>query len=577
MGSLTHTVSGDIASFRTPSRVPIESLKFHFLPKQASGTPSPENPIPIEGWTGLNGEMCSETLFNYEQLTVHAVGGDSKYAWNNGKLKLEVKNGTSTYNVLHQISLRWDVPVALRGKNVIFFTKGINNSNENHHAVIIVELRRGDNTLITDPTVCNESNNSFSRKVTLTAETAYCIIIFRMNQGTTVTFSIEDYTTFDGFYANYPNVITENPEHNHRLIPITFPDGETIYGGYVDPIAGEIVAEYEILEGLWGDWPNLSDQGDGTELRYKRFTNPVYGNSISNHRTDYCNVAKYGYTNANGEPHYYIVANSYNCRMYLPSGYDTTQNVQVIGKLITPIHIPIPAKDMKAFLDHNNFWSDVNDVTEVTYPITESKDILATRKRAITFDHAHHKKVKWNQWAKEVSSLNWRAYNTTYASLTFNNGVGTRTTLSDVSQSYTDAVRSINECAFNKDHKYYIQQDLKASKTKNYVTIIGSGWKGQHLVNADTWTTIKSIGNPNAADDGKILPIWACYSGNTYSLTGETCQFKNTMFIDLTQMFGVGNEPVTVEEFERICAINNINLTTYQPYDEGSDRWLIIP
>ena len=35
MGNLTHTVSGDIASFRSAARVPIESLKCHFKPKQS--------------------------------------------------------------------------------------------------------------------------------------------------------------------------------------------------------------------------------------------------------------------------------------------------------------------------------------------------------------------------------------------------------------------------------------------------------------------------------------------------------------------------------------------------------------
>ena len=171
------------------------------------------------------------------------------------------------------------------------------------------------------------------------------------------------------------------------VFPITFPDGETIYGGYYDPVAGEIVAEYEMIEDLWGNWPNLSDQGDGTELRYKRFNNPVYGNGITNHNTDYCNVAKYVYTNNNGNPHYYIVGGSYNCRVYLPSGYNTTQNVQVIGKLITPIHIPVAPQDLQAFLDHNNFWSDANDITEVTYKIGESKDIIALKEKAADFNN----------------------------------------------------------------------------------------------------------------------------------------------------------------------------------------------
>ena len=64
MAGLSHTVSGDIASFRTPSRVPIESLKFRFLPKQADGMPTPENPIPIEGWTGVNGNNINGVVPN---------------------------------------------------------------------------------------------------------------------------------------------------------------------------------------------------------------------------------------------------------------------------------------------------------------------------------------------------------------------------------------------------------------------------------------------------------------------------------------------------------------------------------
>ena len=101
---LNHTVSSDIAHFRTPSRVPLESLTFHFLPKQeGSGDPSPSNVRPITGWTGLNGYNMQESMFNYKNLAIHAVGGDAVYSWENDVLKIGVKNGTSTYNVLHQI------------------------------------------------------------------------------------------------------------------------------------------------------------------------------------------------------------------------------------------------------------------------------------------------------------------------------------------------------------------------------------------------------------------------------------------------------------------------------------------
>ena len=36
-------------------------------------------------------------------------------------------------------------------------------------------------------------------------------------------------------------------------------------------------------------------------------------------------------------------------------------------------------------------------------------------------------------------------------------------------------------------------------------------------------------------------------------------------------MFGAGNEPATVEEFENLCVLNGINLEEYQAYDSGTE------
>ena len=157
-----------------------------------------------------------------------------------------------------------------------------------------------------------------------------------------------------------------------------------MYGGYADPVRGKLVAEYEMLTDTWGNWGTAQDMGDGTTLRYKRFTNPVYGNSINNHHTDYCNVTKYNYTNENGNPHYYIVGQSYNCRVYMPNDFSTDQVIQVIGKLITPIEYDIDPITLQTFLDYNNFWTDMNDDTEVEYAFA---DRLSERKLIMDTPH----------------------------------------------------------------------------------------------------------------------------------------------------------------------------------------------
>lgn len=57
MGCLTAKASGSIASFITPAKTNIKSLKVHFSPKQlGTGDPSPENVRKIEGWDGVEAD-----------------------------------------------------------------------------------------------------------------------------------------------------------------------------------------------------------------------------------------------------------------------------------------------------------------------------------------------------------------------------------------------------------------------------------------------------------------------------------------------------------------------------------------
>lgn len=159
-----------------------------------------------------------------------------------------------------------------------------------------------------------------------------------------------------GITLNQSDVDTSNP--TSLLINWTTEVG-TVYGGYMDLVGGELVAEYEILSDTWGNWGTVTDQGDGTELRYKKFTNPVYGDRQGNN-ISYCNVAKYHYTNNNGKVHFYISSTSYNCRIYLPSGTDTNLQIQAVGKLVTPIHYLLTPTQLKTLRGTNNIWASNN-------------------------------------------------------------------------------------------------------------------------------------------------------------------------------------------------------------------------
>lgn len=74
------TASGAIASFEDGADgMPVKRLTVNIEPVQAAGTPSPENPLPISGWTGCNiyhsGEDTSDPTTYTIQLGDTVYGG----------------------------------------------------------------------------------------------------------------------------------------------------------------------------------------------------------------------------------------------------------------------------------------------------------------------------------------------------------------------------------------------------------------------------------------------------------------------------------------------------------------------
>lgn len=708
MGGLSHTVSGDIASFRTPSRVPIESLKFHFLPKQAAGTPSPENPIPIEGWTGLNGQRAGKNLLpnNIVAGTEHSQGltfvqnsdgsiritgtGNNTttklaviknfpngafplkagtyrpHMWatdttksqiyisimyNNGNNSMYCNaNGNSyTYTIAEDVYVN-QIRIGLQPSEDVEFDLTIYPSLEKNNAPTSWEPCRselipiafpvaGTNKL--DPSVILNNHGHFSLNNgiwsnVVTDERTYIQLAVQLwkSTGTYIKTLYVDYVKTTGrhvltFTVDDPNGHYICLKHNGTkknfilLFPWTFglhqytisldvlsadpttvggvqltniqlepgdtahayepySSDNTFYGGYIDLIAGEIVAKYAFYETTWGAGSTGTVLGDtkrkGFYVGSIEFADAVdlHNNGqgpYGKYRRTLCNIVPWGWDYYSDYPHYYINSHDINIMMPVDTPDDTV--IQFCAWLKTPIHIPVPADDMKAFIDYNNFWSDANDITEVTYAVTESKDILATRKKAMDFDHAHHKKVRWNQLAKPINSENWDVHTSGLASVSFDNGVATLVTTGTDSRQYTHSLVSrVPNTTWIIDHIYYLRQDIYTDSPRNYVSVFGNEWGTHSRVDADIWTTKKHIHDTKSKSNW----VFAGYPENTNNMPiGTIRKIKNVMLFDLTLMFGAGNEPTTQAEFERICEINGIDLTTYQPYDEGSDRWLIVP
>lgn len=726
---LSHTMSGDIASFRTPSRVPIESLKFHFLPKQADGTPSPENPIPIEGWTGLNGGRAGKNLldtstramadhyelngiaFDYNSdgtLTVNGSVSQDASAGPQYRIAVWEQQFTGNYYICV------DAPYTTAYNEVFVYDSTLSERPRKWDGVTTSQSA-GSNRPLSEVQLIAGHTYSYNIRITRETEKEYhddifypmllpswCTdttfepysgeqipIIFPSNgknlydkntlgielqthnlrlarnsgrgnpfllrKGFTYTFSCNSATTpneirimipytADTIVYTYSSYITYTPSEdiyvginfywtNGRPEDATdfqielgsakteytpYSSDNTFYGGYYDPVAGEIVAEYYLAKAKKNDFGNKSTPG-GTGRDYRQ-TQSIFPKTDSGVAWA---VARQQQKFNRG-----IIANPWSEGSYGENiGIIATQDsvnpaitymriseevyqamndddyAEISYKLREPIHIPIPAEDIQAFLDHNNFWSDANDITEVTYAVTESKDILATRKKAMEFDIGHHKKVKWNQLVKDgnytgdlVDGSRWIAANSTCGELNIADGIATWTcTVAPTAYYQTGTTwgrgTNYNYLLIPQDHKVLVSAKMRCSlpvQARIY-GLVGGGanvYKYSQRIEENTWTDVTGFiqdrpETPQSAEDDLIIKRFrTCITGISNIseiVAGTIFEVKNLMAFDLTQMFGAGNEPTTVEEFEHICAINGIDLATYQPYNEGSDRWLIIP
>ena len=347
--TITNIASGGIASFKSVGEVPLKSLKINFNPiQEGDGDPSPSNIRPISGWTGLNVYRNRKNLFNTEivkgavtasngAITVYSQGDRNRLV----SYYVEIPAGTYT------ISCKENKQI-----NAYFYT-------EPSQLGYIYSERL-------------QTWEDMPRTFTITGR-RFIAFVFRNSDNSNI--SPSDMTEVQLELGS--NATTYEP-YNSSTIPVSWSDLGTVYGGYVDLISGEGEITHILMIDTWGNWGTVADQGDGTELRYKKFPYPVKGNSPSNFNTCLCNVAPYSYGNENGTTHFYVVGSSYNCRIYLPSGTDTNLQIQALGELVTPISFSFTPIEIKTLLGQNNIWSNA-DTVEAQYCTLESLDIYKQR------------------------------------------------------------------------------------------------------------------------------------------------------------------------------------------------------
>ena len=166
------------------------------------------------------------------------------------------------------------------------------------------------------------------------------------------------------------------------------------------------------------------------------------------------------------------------------------------------------------------------------------------------------KTIVWNQLLQPYT--NYASYDNAHTKVSYEDDCAILTVI-DVSapNRYSYGFVYPSNYTVVPNHKYYISASLCASKectisceyVTNFRIQLGS-------LDSNTWTKLSMLYTPTDAISKRGL----LYMDN--NSVGDTLKAKNMMLVDLTKMFGTGNEPSTPEEFEAMFP------EAYYPYNE---------
>lgn len=414
MGNLSHTIGGtdNLVSFKSAARVPIDSLKVHFKPiQEGEGDPSPENVRPIRGWNEVEAYKSGKNIARVTGYSaINTINADvhstlsNKYgttiSTNNYNLpdssviitQTQAPNETnpSSYNngyfavMVNNLIYGCNYDISFKITNI---TNNILNANLNSIRLISpvgyarVPIIINDNILIfknmkwerysEDPTNFSYNRSNF--------EIRNCGISFTLSE-----FMVTPVGMNDGVFEPYCG----------EVIPVTFPpEAGTIYGGYVDLVKGEVVAEWVKFTKKLSDYTSKTEYDDIIFYDFQPLSNlsclaSPNDETISRNNSK-CSIALHRWaTQSSKINHYYIYRlNNDSTRLLLylmPSSVESEDvEFELAFRLKDPIHYPLTSTQLKTFLNNNTFWSNTNDVTEVSYAVHDSVSIRDARKRIV--------------------------------------------------------------------------------------------------------------------------------------------------------------------------------------------------
>ena len=343
------TATGNPLTFETDLAKPLKSLIANFLPVQASGTPSPENILPITGWDAVNVQHFPQNLLSINRASSQTSSGITftpvKDA-NNKTIAVHVKGkntGTNTFFNLNYVNNTTisiqpgDYVIKGRTESVKFWALYIDGNGQDHQVI------------------SNPLQSTFT--IPSDAVASWCRI------------QVENNADVDEII--YPVLIHQNDDYT--LLHSSFPS--TIYGGYVDMATGEV----------WGTYAEIDLYAYKGHFSYQSTYHVFYLDpqvarvKAKNNFLCLCNAYKYGgsYSRiADGEIGYifqdHIAIRDDSFEGNASDFGNSLEGVVCVLELASPVLITtLTPQQINAIKNQTNtIWSDANGDCEVTYMVS---------------------------------------------------------------------------------------------------------------------------------------------------------------------------------------------------------------
>ena len=357
------TTSGSIASFKTPVKQPLKSLKVYFSPIQnGSGDPSPSNVRPITGRTGLEVTRCGKNLF------------DEEYP--------DIITSTIKYRPLYV------------GNNIVTLSTNTPKSQSDNGTALFL---LAGNVNSGASTVNNGAANNSS--VTQTAVDGYVTLGYFIRSN---SIDPREYNTI----ISIGSTATTYEPYSGTTIPVNWSsEAGTVYKGYFDVVSGNLVVTHKMIT-LTGSEPNAIYNWDGycyivSDGASDNSKVHVAACSHTNHLTS---GGAYFESRPNGS----YPQNEYNsvlCALtqgpnirfrkrdtgfasledyqtYLQAQYNAGTPVQIVYELATPLVYSIAPNTVQTLIGRNNIFSD-GDTVEAVYDHADAMDMVRLRQKVL--------------------------------------------------------------------------------------------------------------------------------------------------------------------------------------------------